>query len=292
MIKSIELPSSAFERCVLPAVYGEVAIMERFTGQRGMCQLLDYGLVQEAYWIVMKRYRCSLTEWRQRQPPLEALVPAAAATGTQAEAQAAGEQLSSQPSSSQPERRWQPAVALYLGVLTQVVQSLQLLAAENIVHFDLKGSNVLVDPLPGVSDTELWGPKGSEPPFTAVLADFGEAREYRSRDEAFTARNRGTEVYKSPEMLLMNCADVRASGTAAAAPAMPWLKGECGGQAGGWDLASESRIGSAVVLRCHLRGSWHYHGEGCRLRYGTCCVCKRIVAETHSALQNHAVLAS
>ncbi|MEW5312513.1 MAG: hypothetical protein WDW38_004143 [Sanguina aurantia] len=38
----------------------------------------------------------------------------------------------------------------------------------------------------------------------AVLADFGEARAYKNAAEAFTARNRGTEVYKSPEMLLIN----------------------------------------------------------------------------------------
>lgn len=39
-----------------------------------------------------------------------------------------------------------------------------------------------------------------------MLADFGEARAYRNAAEAFTARNRGTEVYKSPEMLLINSA--------------------------------------------------------------------------------------
>lgn len=39
-----------------------------------------------------------------------------------------------------------------------------------------------------------------------MLADFGEARAYKNAAEAFTARNRGTEVYKSPEMLLINSA--------------------------------------------------------------------------------------
>jgi len=48
------------------------------------------------------------------------------------------------------------------------------------------------------------GSCGALRPFSVVLADFGEARAYRSAEEAFTARNRGTEVYKSPEMLMMN----------------------------------------------------------------------------------------
>jgi hypothetical protein len=29
-----------------------------------VCQLLDVGLVPDAYWIVMPRYRCSLAQWR------------------------------------------------------------------------------------------------------------------------------------------------------------------------------------------------------------------------------------
>lgn len=125
----------------------------------------------------------------------------------------------------------------------QVLEPMKLLAAENVVHFDLKCANILVDPLPGVKDSELWNPLapkfipllpnpplaatsaasqdvlfesalakgpqtadgvGATPPFGVVLADFGEARAYRSAAEAFTARNRGTEVFKSPEMLMLN----------------------------------------------------------------------------------------
>jgi hypothetical protein len=41
--------------------------MPTHAGQPGICQMLDYGMYNDAYWIVMRRYRCSLAEWRSRQ---------------------------------------------------------------------------------------------------------------------------------------------------------------------------------------------------------------------------------
>ncbi|KAF5831386.1 hypothetical protein DUNSADRAFT_13176 [Dunaliella salina] len=191
MVKVIEMPPGG-ERCVLPEVFGEVAIMARYAqqplpplpgadeaqadaaqaeargkrsstggsgsqsgsqqqqqqhqhqqhkqqqqqqpqrhggwgmakGNPGVCQLLDVGLVPDAYWIVMPKYRCSLAQWRaspQQQPPC------------------------------QPR-----AAALYLAVLIQVVETLQVLAADSIVHYDLKAANVLVDLLPGATDEQLY----------------------------------------------------------------------------------------------------------------------------------------
>ena len=180
IIKTIDLPCGPYERCVLPDVFGEVGIMERYKGVPSICQLIDYGLSSggEAYWIVMKRYRCSLSEWRLKQPK-ESL-----ATSMRA--------------------------ALYLSILDQIVDALLVLSKDSVVHFDLKCSNVLIDPKAGVKDSELWSNAALTqeaaliPPFQAVLADFGEARSYRNAEEAFTVRNRGTEVYKSPEMLLLN----------------------------------------------------------------------------------------
>jgi serine/threonine protein kinase len=77
--------------------------------------------------------------------------------------------------------------------LAPIILYLQVLASASVVHFDLKAANVLIQPNEGVTDGTLWGPPPPppcEPPFRAVLADFGEARAYRSAEEAFTARNR------------------------------------------------------------------------------------------------------
>eukprot|EP00955_Chlamydomonas_euryale_P038938 351253-Chlamydomonas_euryale.AAC.3 len=67
--------------------------------------MVDYGLTQTAYWIVLSRYRCSLAEWRGRQM-----------VG---------------PSDAR-------AAHMYLSILTHVVAALQLLAVDSTVHFDLK----------------------------------------------------------------------------------------------------------------------------------------------------------
>ncbi|KAJ9527768.1 hypothetical protein QJQ45_000330 [Haematococcus lacustris] len=140
----------------------------------GVCQLLDYGLSNDAYWIVLHRYRCNLSEWRAKQPHGPPSSPA--------------------------------ATALYLAVLLKVLAALERLASAAVVHFDLKAANVLVHPHSGVRDSELWDPQPVapyHPPFDVVLADFGEARAYQTTKEAFTARNRvafggGTHLQLSP----------------------------------------------------------------------------------------------
>ena len=42
--------------------------MQRLGNMPGICQLHDYGITHDSIMLVMARYRCSLREWRQRQP--------------------------------------------------------------------------------------------------------------------------------------------------------------------------------------------------------------------------------
>ena len=64
-----------------------------------------------------------------------------------------------------------------------------MLAAKNVVHFDLKCDNILLDPLKG-QEEQMWHPSSSLVPFKAVLADFGTARQYASSSMAHTRRCR------------------------------------------------------------------------------------------------------
>ena len=49
-------------------MFSEVAILERFKGRQGMCQLLDYGLSGDDFILVMRHYACSLKGWRDQLP--------------------------------------------------------------------------------------------------------------------------------------------------------------------------------------------------------------------------------
>lgn len=64
---------------------------------------------------------------------------------------------------------------------------MQVLAAKNVVHFDLKCDNILLDPLKG-QEEHLWHPPSSQPTFRVVLADFGTARQYADSSMAHTRR--------------------------------------------------------------------------------------------------------
>ena len=66
----------------------------------------------------------------------------------------------------------------------------QDLRAANVVHFDIKAENILLEPLPGCSEQEFWRPSSDRLPFKVILADFGESRMFASMDDDRTVRCR------------------------------------------------------------------------------------------------------
>ena len=58
---------------------------------------------------------------------------------------------------------------------------MQALEAEQVVHFDLKCDNILLEPLETPRDPAAL-------PFRVVLSDFGESRMYASVSSALTVR--------------------------------------------------------------------------------------------------------
>ena len=49
-------------------IFSEIAILERFRGRPGMCQLLDYGLDGDDFIMVLRHYSGSLKAWRDQMP--------------------------------------------------------------------------------------------------------------------------------------------------------------------------------------------------------------------------------
>ncbi|GAB4821632.1 hypothetical protein N2152v2_008678 [Parachlorella kessleri] len=186
VFKVLDLPRHFEDHCRQVDFFNEVSIMQALEDSWSAAstgglwtnpvpspravQLLDFGIdtTAEAMFIVMRDYRCSLRKWREVQP--------------------------ADPSGQ---------LRLYLAIFQQVLSAVKALMEANVLHFDIKCDNVLLEPLPGVGEAQFWCPSSASPPFRVVLADFGESKLFTgSLDGAVTVRNRGTECAKSPEMLL------------------------------------------------------------------------------------------
>ena len=65
---------------------------------------------------------------------------------------------------------------------------LQAVADQEVVHFDLKCDNILLEALPGVSEEQFWAPTIDTPPFRVVLADFGDSCDFSLSEQKLTTR--------------------------------------------------------------------------------------------------------
>lgn len=61
------LPTSIYDRCVLHDIFTEITSLEEFRLEPCVTDLYDYGVDECSYYIVMKKYACSLTKWRLKQ---------------------------------------------------------------------------------------------------------------------------------------------------------------------------------------------------------------------------------
>ena len=65
---------------------------------------------------------------------------------------------------------------------------LQEVLKEDVVHFDLKCDNILLEMLPGVREEEFWYPSTDQPEFKVVLADFGDSCDFSLSEQKFTTK--------------------------------------------------------------------------------------------------------
>lgn len=65
---------------------------------------------------------------------------------------------------------------------------MQVMRDAGVVHFDLKGDNILLEPEAGCSVADFWAPPDGQPRFRVVLADFGESKSFASLDGDTTVR--------------------------------------------------------------------------------------------------------
>lgn len=164
--KMMEVPKSIHSRCVLHDIFSEILIMDQFKGDPRICRMYDFGVDDEFYYIIMKEYKCSLKNWREKQTtPLSQLLP------------------------------------LYMRIYYKVLEGVKFLSDNHVNHFDLKCDNIFLEPYEGVSEKDFWKNTTEDPNFKLVLGDFGEAHLFSTESDAYTIRHRGTDCIKSPEML-------------------------------------------------------------------------------------------
>ena len=192
VLKMIDAPHHIQDRCSQVDFHSEVTILDILHPSPLVCRMYDHGLDPgaDSLCLVLKDYRCNLRQWRAAQP-------------------------------SDPHKQ----LSLYLSIFRDVVAAVLSLVEANVVHFDLKCDNILLEPLspalapaaglagslpptpqPAIvrAESEFWSPPTSSPPFRSVLADFGESKIFQGgADGASTVRARGTDAFKSPEMLLV-----------------------------------------------------------------------------------------
>ena len=191
VLKLLDTPKHIQDRCAQVDFHSEVTILDTLAGRPSACKMFDFGLDPgaDALLLVLKDYRCSLKQWRA----VQAADPAA-------------------------------QLRLYYAVFREVVVAVGELLDAGVIHFDLKCDNILLEPLPGHSEAEFWAPSSAKPPFKVVLADFGESKladgnaglgtdasatataaalAAVAASGATTSRARGTDAFKSPEMLLV-----------------------------------------------------------------------------------------
>jgi len=191
VLKLLDTPKHIQDRCAQVDFHSEVTILDTLAGRPSACQMFDFGLDlhADALLLVLKDYRCSLKQWRAVQS-----------------ADPAGQ------------------LRLYYAIFREVVVAVGELLDAGVIHFDLKCDNILLEPLPGHSEAEFWAPSSAIPPFKVVLADFGESKLADGNAGtgtdaaaaataaaiaavtafgATTSRARGTDAFKSPEMLLV-----------------------------------------------------------------------------------------
>lgn len=154
--------------CFTAKVFQEVEVMERLRGVPGTVPLLDFGRGRDHLYLILPRYDCSLKVWRMKLGDENAL-----------------------------------AFKWCLLIFQEVLKRVRILHANKVIHFDLKGDNILLKSKEG-KEAHMWMLEDGTLPFEIALTDFGDSRCYDDRQSAYTHRNHGTEAFQSPEMLMMS----------------------------------------------------------------------------------------
>ncbi|CAE7935899.1 unnamed protein product, partial [Symbiodinium necroappetens] len=109
-IKHIPKQTNIQDRCVLVDVFNEITCLDTVRFEDHLCQIFDFGVEESCYWIVMKCYGSTLKRWR--------------------------EQLIGTVTDHLP---------VLLAIFKQILEAVAVLHKHDIVHYDLKCDNIMIE---------------------------------------------------------------------------------------------------------------------------------------------------
>ena len=199
-VKRIVRERSVHDAPVILDVFSEVSCLERMASCRGVCSLIDYGVYEGEYWVVMEKGSQDLHEW---------------ALLYLSKSEKGHKKTKSHSSSDDASVKkvdvaaavaeWVDKLLVYICIFAECVRIVGEVHAERIIHFDIKCSNfimrqeVRLDKLVNAVMTDTFSGD-------IFLADFGESL-CASETHYFNSkkkRSRGTLPVQSPEMLAVN----------------------------------------------------------------------------------------
>eukprot|EP01028_Stygiella_incarcerata_P002315 TRINITY_DN1431_c0_g2_i1.p1 TRINITY_DN1431_c0_g2~~TRINITY_DN1431_c0_g2_i1.p1 ORF type:complete len:1864 (-),score=491.67 TRINITY_DN1431_c0_g2_i1:6686-12187(-) len=106
-LKVTPVPQNEYDRNTLIDMFTEILILERLRGDRRVVHLYDYGVDRDSYYIVMKYYPTTLTQWRKDHPNED--------------------------------------VCTYLRVYASILDTFRMIHEVGIIHFDIKMDNLMLE---------------------------------------------------------------------------------------------------------------------------------------------------
>lgn len=111
----MSFPKSIYERCVLHDIFTEITALEMFRLDPSVTRMYNYGVVDNTYFIVMKKYTCSVRDWRIgkiNHPSLET---------------------------------YPPNLPNILSVYHEILKVVKILHEQNVIHYDIKADNIMME---------------------------------------------------------------------------------------------------------------------------------------------------
>lgn len=66
-VKQMDVPRDIMDRCVPHDIFTEITILDKWKADERICKLIDFGVDDHHFWIIMKRYSTSLKVKRRRR---------------------------------------------------------------------------------------------------------------------------------------------------------------------------------------------------------------------------------